>query len=209
MKIKFLKLIINNILLCFSLIFLFSISNCYSVQNNNLDTTESDNFQEGNSNLQDSNIKKSDSVNINSDADINEEPSIPQKKSDDLESDDSSVEKTVKNKGIKPVKKKVNSQEVQNKEESTKQILLPEISFEDLNLDSSGHIENLKQKDNSNKTLKGSISWGLILLGIALIVFVIISNSKIPGSLDIKMCNKHDDKSKKGKKYYKNIQRRG
>lgn len=208
MKTKFLKLIIHNMILCFWLVLLFGISNCYSVQDNNLDAAEI-NSSDTNSSSQDSNFKKPDSVNIDSETDSNETSSNSQKNPDDAESDSPSVEKTLKNKRAKPTKKKVKSQETQNKEESTKQVLLPEISFEDLELDSSGQVENLRQKDSSNKILKGAISWGLILLGIALIVFVIISNRKIPGNVDMKTCNKHDAKPKKGKKYYKNIQRRG
>ena len=208
MKIKFLKLIIHNMISCFSLVLLFGISNCYSVQDENLDTAKI-NSQGANSSLQDSNLNKPDSVDIGSKNGSNETSSDSPKNPDNPESDFPNVEKTLKNKETKPTKKKVKSQEAQDKEESTKQVLLPEISFEDLELDSIVQVKNLKQKDNSNKILKGAISWGLILLGIALIVFVIISNRKIPGNVNIKTCNKHDAKSKRGKKYYKNIQRRG
>lgn len=209
MKKSFLKLIAGNMILYFGVVLLFNISHYYAIEDSNSSILK--NSSENTSNSADNNNSDTSGIISDDDKKVDEQSNITniQEKTDDSESEVQNTEKPVENKEIKNLKKKTNIQETKDKEKETKQVLLPEISFEDLDLDHSEKIENLRQKDNSDKILKGVVSWGLILLGIALIIFVIVNNKKIPSNIDIKTCNKHDTKYKGEKKYYKNIQRRG
>ncbi|MDR1628111.1 MAG: hypothetical protein LBR79_05000 [Oscillospiraceae bacterium] len=205
MKKFFLKLIICNLILCFGMALLSGVRNCYAVRDDNPGISENN---PGNvtGDAESNDFKVPDAVNDNNNdnkIDANENHLDTPKKTGNLESDHQNAKKPEENAetaAVKPAKKKTDSPKTQNEKENTQQALLPEISFEDLDLNRSEKTENLKQKDGSGKMLKGAISWVLILSGIALIIFVVADNRKIPGDADIKMRNKHSAKPKR-KKY--------
>ena len=129
MKRHSLKLVVHNVILCFSLMFLFSVSNCYSLQDNVSGTTENNDFENANNNsVTDSNSQKSEGENNDVDVEVADENSRPlyeQKIQDDSNQNiqkNEKVEKVAKNKGAKLTKKKKNFKETKREEENTKQV---------------------------------------------------------------------------------------
>jgi hypothetical protein len=202
MRKSFFKLTICNLILCLEIMALFGVSEYYyAIRDDNPGISENDS-ENINDSAECDDFKAPDIVSDNK-IDANENHSDPQEKPDDSEPHSQNTKKSsenTKNKEIKPAKKKTNPPKPQNEEKNIKQVILPEISFEDLDLGNSEKTENFKKTDNSDKILKGAISLGLVLLGISLIIFVVADNRKIPDNADIKTRNKHDAKHKREKK---------
>lgn len=103
-----------------------------------------------------------------------------------------------------------NAKNKENKEksESEKQKEIPKPKKEEKNLDlpnvNNSEVElnpyfsQISQNTQEKSILKTLISWGLILVGIILILKVIISNRKIPKNYTINKKNKHSAISHKG-----------